>query len=42
MLELKISKTVPEAVERAKSIRPVFNIKPIQYQALGLLYPEPD
>ncbi|HDS9722524.1 TPA: helix-turn-helix domain-containing protein [Klebsiella michiganensis] len=42
LLELKISKTVPEAVERAKSIRPVFNIKPIQYQALGLLYPEPD
>lgn len=42
LLELKISNTLPEAVERAKSIRPVLNIKPIQYQALALLYPEPN
>lgn len=42
LLELKICKTLPEAVELAKSIRPVINIKPIQYQALDLLYPESD
>ncbi|ELE6496159.1 dual specificity protein phosphatase family protein [Enterobacter kobei] len=42
LLELKISTTIPEAVALAKSVRPVLNIKPIQYQALGLLYPEPD
>lgn len=42
LLELKISNTLPEAVEWAKSIRPVLNIKPIQYQALALLYPEPN
>lgn len=39
LLELKICKSLPEAVELAKSKRPVLNIKPIQYEALTLLYP---
>ena len=40
LLELGISKTLPEAVDLAKSIRPVINIKPDQYQALSRLYPD--
>lgn len=39
LIELGVSKTIEEAEELAKSIRPVLNVKPAQKEALQKLYP---
>ncbi|WP_409341678.1 dual specificity protein phosphatase family protein [Paenibacillus sp. MBLB4367] len=39
LIELGVSKTIEEAEELAKSIRPVLNVKPAQKEALKKMYP---